>query len=355
MKISMGLHLREGAWGGGNAVAHALRSAFLADGHEVIFDLAAPDIDLILLFDPRRHAMSAPFQDRAIFRYLMRVNTSALVVHRVNECDARKGTTGVDQQIRRGNLAADATVFVSRWLKDYHETHGMRPAGPVVIHNGSDTEIFHADGHQPWDGTGKLRIVSHHWSANYLKGFDVYQRLDDLLGQAPYRDLFSYTYMGNLPEGFAFNNTQHVPPQAGVAMADVLRGAHIYLTASRNEPGSNHQNEGALCGLPLLYLENASMPEYGSGYGVGFSLEDFEQKLLHMRDAYAEIQPRMSGYPFTAQRMAADYLRLFKDLLAQRETLLDQRKRTRLLAWLWQQTRHEALLGRMAGRVLRLP
>ena len=53
MLISIGSKIIEGPWGGGNLFVKNL-SAFLAlNGHKVIFDLSEPNIDLILLTDPR--------------------------------------------------------------------------------------------------------------------------------------------------------------------------------------------------------------------------------------------------------------------------------------------------------------
>ncbi|HML24872.1 MAG TPA: hypothetical protein PKD09_24670 [Aggregatilinea sp.] len=325
MKISIGMHLKSGPWGGGNQFGHALVAVLRARGHEVVFDLAAPDLDVILLFDPRPQSQTASYGDAEILDYVRHVNWRALVVHRINECDERKGTTGVNARLIEANRCADHTVFVSSWLRDLFLAQGIGSRAISVILNGSDRAIFNADGYHPWDRTGPLRLVTHHWGANWLKGFDIYQRLDELLGTDAVRERFAFTYIGNLPDGFTFHNTTYLPPKHGPELAAALRENHVYLTASQNEPGGNHQNEGACCGLPLLYRESGCMPEYCAGFGVPFTAETFETALDEMAATYEMWAARMPEYPNTAARTTAAYAALFEDLVARREAILQTR------------------------------
>ena len=119
-----------------------------------------------------------------------------------------------------------------------------------MILNGSDCSLYHPEGYQPWDGKEAMSLVTHHWGAHWMKGFDIYERLDSLLKKRQFENKITFTYIGNLPEGFAFHNAAYIEPKNGVQLASLLRQHHVYLTASRNEPGGNHQNEGAQCGLP---------------------------------------------------------------------------------------------------------
>ena len=48
----------------------------------------------------------------------------------------------------------------------------------------------------------ELKIVTHHWGANWYKGFDTYQELDGLLSKPEYKDKISFTYIGNIPKKF---------------------------------------------------------------------------------------------------------------------------------------------------------
>ena len=74
-----------------------------------------------------------------------------------------------------------------------------------------------------------------------------------MLSIKKFNNFFEFTYVGNLPKGFSFKNSNYIKPLHSKNLATELKKHHVYLTASINEPGGNHQNEAALCGLPLLY------------------------------------------------------------------------------------------------------
>lgn len=349
MYVSLGMNLHDGPWGGGNQFGLALVKHLRARGVRVSFDLSAPDLDIIVLAEPRSELAISSYNDRDIWRYLREVNPRALVVHRINECDERKGTSDVNARLIAANRVADHTVFVSGWLCDLFLGHGFAGQSISVVFNGSDRTIFHPQGYACWDGTAPLRLVTHHWGANWLKGFDIYSQLDNLLGDPAFRQRFAFTYVGRLPDGFRFQHATYLEPQHGPALAATLRSHHVYLTASQFEPGGNHQNEGALCGLPLLYRDSGCLPEYCAGYGLMFDTGTFEAQLAAMREAYGELVDRMPDYPRTSEATAAAYHALFVDLLARRGDLLRARP--------WRDTSHDRLrrsrLGRAGRRVKR--
>lgn len=334
MKISLGVNLQPGPFGGGNQAGRALAKYLVERGHSVHFDLKEPSLDIILLAEPRSELRISAFTDLQVVRYLRRY-PNAVVVHRVNECDERKGTRGVNRILRRANLCADHTVFVSDWLKRLHMRQGMPASSSSTILNGSDLEIFNSDGYSRWTDQGPLLIVTHHWGAHWMKGFDVYSKLDRLLASSEFGRQFSFTYIGNVPSNFGFRKSRHVSPIAGHELADELRRHHVYLTASMNEPGANHQNEGANCGLPLIYRNSGCLPEYCEGFGIMFDDEgDFLDKLYLMRKRYSVFVDRMEDYPRTAARATHEYHRLFKSLLAQRDFILSVRDPGHLRKWL---------------------
>lgn len=333
MKIAIGYRLQDGPWGGGNQFGKALVAHLEAAGWQVSFNLAQPGLDIILMTEPRKELTVSAFGAGEVFSYLRR-NPKTIVVHRVNECDARKNTKGTDARLLRANLCADHTVFVSQWLRDLYLAKGLPCPSHGAILNGSDTSIFNPAGHVPWDGAGPLKLVTHHWSSHFMKGFDVYRRLDEMLGNEPWRGRYEFTYVGQIPEGLAFKNSHHVKPLSGTDLADELRRHHVYVTGSQNEPGSNHQNEGALCGLPILYRQSGSMPEYCAGFGVGFQFEELEDSLERIRGEYPRLRQAVAAYPHTASRTCAAYLELFEDLIERREVVLAARRPRRRWRWL---------------------
>ncbi|ERN40348.1 hypothetical protein KR51_00032970 [Rubidibacter lacunae KORDI 51-2] len=354
MKISLGVKLRRGPWGGGNQFAQSLANYLEQRGNQVSFDLSAPDLDLILLMDPRDRGNSAAYRDGDVVRYLRR-NPGALVIHRINECDERKGTKGVNQRLEHANLSADYTVFVASWLRELYANQNRINRESIVILNGSDRQIFNPGGYRRWTHREPLAIVTHHWGGNWMKGFDIYSRLDDYVGSQPFSHPIAFTYIGNLPDGFTFRNANYLPPRSGSELADSLRQHHVYVTGSQFEPGSNHQNEGANCGLPLLYRNSGCLPEYCAGFGIEFQTTDFPDRLQEFIDTYDIWVERMPAYPHTSAACCARYVELFETLLDRRAELVRDRS-ARLSDWerLEWKTQPVRQANRVARKVRRL-
>ena len=325
MKISIGANLFEGPWGGGNLFVKNLSEYLLGNGHEVVFDLFSNDIDIILLTDPRKSSDSSSFNHKDIFNYLKYVNSQTLVVHRVNECDQRKGTKGLNEFIIKANSCADKTVFVSKWLQTLYEDEGQNNSNTVIM-SGSDKRIFNNHGYKQWNGTERLKIVTHHWGSNWNKGFDIYSELDGLLSTGKYKDKIEFTYIGNLPNNFKFSNTKHIQPMSGKPLAKEIKTNHIYLTASKNEPSGNHHIEAAQCGLPVLYLNSGGMPEFCKNFGVLFEINNFEEKLNHIIRNYNDIEKNMKFYPFDAIKMSDEYLQLFNTMVKRKDEIILSQK-----------------------------
>ena len=126
MKISIGSKIIEGPWGGGNLFVKNLSEYLIKNNHEVIYDLSEPDIDLILLTDPRsRKESSSSFNHIEINRYKDYVNGGVKVVQRINECDERKGTENINTFYLEASNSADKVVFVSSWMESIYLNLGM--------------------------------------------------------------------------------------------------------------------------------------------------------------------------------------------------------------------------------------
>ncbi|OGT89671.1 MAG: hypothetical protein A2286_10615 [Gammaproteobacteria bacterium RIFOXYA12_FULL_61_12] len=324
MKIAIGYHLQSGPWGGGNQFARSLIRALEARGDSVRYDLEDGDLDIILLTDPRWRSPNVSFGAGAILRYLSRRNPRALVVHRINECDERKGTHNMNRLLRWANYAVDYTVFIASWLEDLDVWQRSSPHD--VILNGADATIFRQSLNTHWDGQQRLKLVTHHWGGNHMKGFDVFTRLDRLLAEPTWRDRIEFTYIGNLPAGYRFQYANYLSPLNGEQLARELAKHHVYITASVNEPAGMHHIEGALSGLPVLYRNSGALPEYCSGFGIEFVGDDFIPALESMFGRYAELKRVMPAYPHSSDRMCAGYLALFDSMLAQRQQLLSVRR-----------------------------
>ena len=142
MKVSIGTNIKDGPWGGGNLFAVNLKTYLLNNGHEVVHDLKDDDLDIILITEPRKTSESSAFTHVQVENYLRFQNSNTLVVHRINECDERKGTNFVNKYLIEANKIADQTVFVSRWLKDLYIRQGMDQIRKTVILAGANKKIF---------------------------------------------------------------------------------------------------------------------------------------------------------------------------------------------------------------------
>ena len=253
------------------------------------------------------------------------INKDCLVVHRINECDERKQTNYVNKYLINANKVADETIFVSNWLKNLYLIQGIKSNNLNVIMAGADSEIFNSHEKEVWDKKTKLKLVTHHWGANWNKGFDTYVKIDQMLNLQEWKNIIEFTYIGNLPKNFEFNNTNVVKPLSGKRLSDKIKENHIYVTGSINEPSGNHHIEGAQCGLPLLYLDSGGTPEYCEGFGLKYETQNFQLKLKEIVDKYDYYENNMINYPFNANKMCSEYLELFEKIIKDKKNIIDSR------------------------------
>lgn len=323
LRVAINAQRRSGAYGGANRFANNLENHLHERGHEVFRHLA-PGLDVVLLVSSRR---SSEYRGINAFDYLdvrdyQRVYPDTAVVQRVNTCDEQRGEQlGNNEGMLEANEFANHTVFISEFIKKRFESKGMEVGDAwKVVHNGANAEVFNDRGSDRWTADGPLKIVTHHWSSNYLKGFDIYERLDQLLGREPYRDRFEFTFVGNKPYGLSLDNSTVVPPLSGSDLADELRRHHCYVTAARHEAGPNHVAEGLACGLPMLYLDTGALPEYCCRFGVEFDLTNFEEKLLELHDEYGTYRERVLEYDYTAEDAVKEYAQVIEEVASQRSS-----------------------------------
>lgn len=327
MKIAFGYKMEEGPYGGGNSVIRSMAEFLGVAGHEIVWSLDDDDIDIIVLVDPRLRSPNIPFSAGASQIYQTFRNPNAIIVQQVHDCDERKHTNTMNLRQRIANYAADHTVCVGSWMLDLNVVRPEHKANFTAILNGGETRIFNRKGHEPWNSKGPLKLITHHWGGNWMKGFDVYQHLDNLLADPKWQEVFNFTYVGNVPQGFSFKNVTHLPPISGDKLADVLRDHDAYITASINEPAGLHHIEGALCGLPIIFRNSGGLPEYCTGFGLSFEgLDDIEPTILKMREDYDLWYKSLETYHHTERKMVDEYLQLFEELDLQRPKIVSQRR-----------------------------
>lgn len=315
MKISINSQFIKEPCGGGMQFANYLKGFLTKRDIKVVNHLKDSDIDIIL------HVSPFPFLNKTscysffdAYIYKLR-HPRTVIIHRVNECDERKGTNYMNSLLRKVSNYSDFTVFISSWLKPLINLPLNKFS--TVILNGADNTIFNTIGKQFWDGKGKLKIVTHHWSNHYKKGHQIYLKLDRILGLMGLGETIEFTYIGRTPDfrkeyAGGYKNTKILAPLYGQALAEELKKHHVYITASENEPAGMHHIEGALCGLPILYLNSGALPEYCTDYGLAFEEHNLPEKIREMKERYEEFKTKILSYDRTAEKMAKEYLNLFE-------------------------------------------
>lgn len=334
MKISLSSKIMNGPYGGGNTFLINLTNFLVGQKHEVVNNLNDNDIDIILLINPLPGSEHSTFNHLDIIKYLKYKNNNALVVQRFNECDERKGTRGVNRNLMAANKIADFSVFVSEWLFNLFKKYGISDRNSKTILGGSDIKLFNQVGKNPWNKIDKFKIVTHHWSSNWMKGFDTYQKLDLLLDNKEISDKISFTYIGKLPNNFVFKNTKLLAPLDGKNLSNKLKEFDGYITGSINEPSGNHHVEAALSGLPILYMKSGGIPEYCRNYGVEFNLENLEDKIFELIKKYDNYFNNLKKYDFTSEKTNKEYLSLFEELIKNKDNYISSRKNYSFLNYL---------------------
>lgn len=277
-------------WGGGNQWVNQMIRSLRSAGYSVRFNLGRA-VDCIVLVDPRLARPDGLSLDD-IERYKNRY-PHVVCVHRINENDQRKQTTFMDGLLAEANAYADYTVFISSWLRDYHAERWFDRKKPhSVIINGADPRFYHPLGSAEYRPGHTMRIVTHHWSDNWLKGFAVYQEVDRLIakGKLPNTELW---VIGRWPSEISWKAAKTFSPTWGAHLSRLLRNCHVYITASKWEPGGMHFIEGAQCGLPVLYQrDGGGIVEVARKFGIGFA-DDVYSAIVEMRERYPELRRKV--------------------------------------------------------------
>lgn len=262
-------------------------------------EIASIDPDIVLLAGLDRDDVGISAEQAVAYK-LSHPNVKLIL--RVNENDARKGTTDVDDRIRSLSKHIDGTVWVSNWLRAYFYQRGWDCKNDCVIINGVDKEIYKP---QPKFNNGKTNIVAHHWSSHPKKGADIYEKLDELVGQD---NRFTFTYIGRTSNNF--KHSRVIAPMFGKALGEELGKYDVYVSASRYDPGPNHIIEAISCGLPtLVHKEGGGCVEFVHPLEVYDSWSELKYRLIDK--SYSQSHDRFS----TWQECAIQYDSFIKEIL----------------------------------------
>jgi len=270
MKIFVNRKIRRTPWGGGIHFLSSFVDYVTKLGHEVTNNYDN-DVDLILMMDPRPDDGFGDVNQIINFRsHLKSLGKNVKVFHRINDTDIARNTNFlVNMNLTANFYVADYTIFISEWLKKHYEDRGFNKES-IVIRNGCNQDWFYPkNNYESSLKKGPIKVVTHHWSDNFNKGFDAYISLDKQLEN---RNDIEFTYIGRYFKDYSPIRTKIIAPIYGVALGDELRKHDVYLTAARWEACGMHHIEAASCGLPIIYhTDGGGINELCKNYGVEFS------------------------------------------------------------------------------------
>ena len=283
MKILINRKPVDGPWGGGNLFVKAFCELLREKGHTVVHELSS-DLDVIFMQDPRYSELGISINEIASYK---RQKPSTLVLHRVNECDARKGTEDMDQLLQASSEYVDTTIFVSNWMKNYHMSRGWKCSDARVLYNGVEKRHFQPREKSSKIDNGKINLVTHHWSNNRMKGFDVYEALDEFVGK---NNDFTFTYIGRALD--TFKNTELVKPTFGADLGEKLSMFDVYISGSLFDPGPNHILESLACEIPTYaYKDGGGACEFVGESHTYNSIEELTNILLGKKFKINDLMP----------------------------------------------------------------
>lgn len=238
--------IRDTAVGGGMHFINAFCDVARIRGHGVVHQLSR-DVDAVVVVDPRPTDDGMP--SALDVKMWKKTHPDKRVLHRVNECDAKRGGVGtMDEYLRFTSEFSDTSVFVSDWMALYHLARGWRCPDTRVIINGIDRSVFKPC--QPHERlshkNGKTNIVTHHWSNNENKGEKLYEQLDAFVAEN--NDVFTYTFIGRT--NARLSNTRRISPLPPFQLGVELAQYDVCINASMHDPGPNSTLESIACGLP---------------------------------------------------------------------------------------------------------
>lgn len=280
IKIYILFALKNIPTGGGNQFLRCLKNYFAKK------DCYAEDINMadVVLFNSYQYIkdvskLKCKYPDHI---FVHRIDGPIRLYNRLN--DRRDFVTYTAME-----KIADGTVFQSDWSKRKNIEFGVPTTKfSTTIINAPDPSIFNRSGRKPWESSSKARLIATSWSANWKKGFDVYQWLDEHLDFSRYEMVF----VGNTP--ITFKNIKHISPLPSHELANELKKSDIFITASKSDPCSNSLIEALHCGLPAIARNDGGHPEIIKSAGELFAQpEDIPGLIEKIAQNYEEYQKRI--------------------------------------------------------------
>jgi glycosyltransferase involved in cell wall biosynthesis len=230
------------------------------------------------------------------------------IIQRVGDLGTH-GKPELLELVRNTAKEADHVIFPSNWAKSEARIKNENIAViqnaplPIFVEHRKVTNIKITEKYP-------VNLITHHWSDNFMKGFDSYEVINDFCANDA---RYTFTFMGRKPEHIKLNN--HIPPQDAVGISKILPKYDVYVTASKKEAGANHVLEAIALGLPVLYhKDGGSINEYCEKYGLMYENNSDLINILKDVETLQKITSNIPSYSRTTDHMALDYVDLIEKL-----------------------------------------
>jgi hypothetical protein len=297
MKIYVNRKPVDGPWGGGNKTLKSLVNEL----DTAVFNLD-DDVDVIFCVDPRPNEKGLWYQD-----YLNhKVKFGSKIIQRVGDVGTH-GKPDLTDLIKQSIQYSDMCIFPSQWALEYVNASD----NSIVIPNGPVSDFYEFRNTNE-KVTRPIKIVTHHWSDNDKKGFDVYSSFREYIGEK-----YMFTYIGRYSNKYSREGVDYVDPLDTDELKTLLPAHDIYLTASKEEAGANHVLEAMACGLPVVYRSGGgSIDEYcleqfgGSSYE---NISDLNGVLNSVVENYDTYKKKVLSYQRNNNDLVKEYLEIINE------------------------------------------
>ena len=295
MKILVNRTPKLGPWGGGAKTVNKLVSTLHARGHKVVHKLE-DGVDVIFCIDPRPNEVGEWYQDYLFYK----AKFGAKIIQRVGDLGTHSKPE-LTKLLKSCYPHSDFLIFPSQWARDYIPV----PHNNSVVIDNAPMKIFHSNKNTNLAVSEKPKLVTHHWSTNPKKGFEIYEQLQSYIKAT---GEYEFTYIGRLPENVRLDN--HVQPVGAKELSTLLPSHDIYITASKEEAGANHVLEAMAAGLPVVYhAAGGSINNYCKEYGeVFFGFDGLLESITRVITNYKNIKSKVLTYEKDNSCVVEDYV-----------------------------------------------
>ena len=310
-------------YGGGNITTYYIEKYFenTYKNFKIIYNLKSNEkISIYLVIDPFKDNKFKKYGLEDIIEHRNNNNKFGKIIVRVNDCDITRPTISPERSREKAIIKniheINHFIFNSNFIKNYYKKICNIKNNYSIIYNGCDTSIFFPKNKE---NLTKYKIVTHHWSDNMNKGYQLYY---DLWNTFKKTDNYEFIFIGkNIPD--MFKDVPIIGPYVGLELSNEITKCDIYITDSIFDSCPNHVIEAISCGLPILYRNHEGgakelcklfPKKIGESYN---NFEELIEKMVHIRKNYSEYKKNVLEYSnfFELNKQISKYEDIFLNVL----------------------------------------